>query len=95
MKNYLLIVLALLSGCSSTGIVHTGSDTFMVAKTGGAPGTSGGEVTADLYREAYSFCAAKNMDLEKISVEEEDWRAFVTLANSKLEFRCIEKAEHK
>ena len=94
MRIYLtLIVLSLLSGCASTGVVSTGPDTYMIAKTAGAPGTSGGEVTADLYREANAFCIGQNRQLLTVHVTALDWKPFVRLANSKLEFRCLAEGD--
>jgi hypothetical protein len=89
MKNALGILALILTGCSSTGVVPTGPDTYMLAKTGGAPGTSGAEVTADLYREANAFCADQKKQLMTVTVTAQDWKPFVRLANSKLEFRCV------
>jgi DNA polymerase len=89
MKKTFAILALILTGCSSTGVVPTGQDAYMVAKTGGAPGTSGAEVTADLYREANAFCADQKKQLITVNVTELDWKPFVRLANSKLEFRCV------
>lgn len=83
------LLVAAIAGCASTGVVPTGQDVFMLAKTGGAPGMSGAEVTADLYREANAFCTQKHRQMETIKVTEHDWRAFVRMASSKLEFRCV------
>ena len=82
----------LLVACSSTGVVPTGAGSYMLAKTGAAPGATGAEVTADLYREANEFCAKQNRQFVNISVDAKDWKPFVRLANSKLEFKCDEKS---
>jgi len=95
MKYNLIIFTILLSGCSSTGVVPAGDGTLMIAKTDGAPATSGAEVTADLYREAHDYCEKRQMDFKTISVDEKDWKAFVRLASSKVEFRCINKTISK
>jgi hypothetical protein len=63
----------------------------MIAKTGAAPGTSGAEVTADLYREANAFCSNQKKQLVTVNVIALDHKPFVRLANSQLEFRCVEK----
>lgn len=82
------MILVLLAGCASTGVVSTGPDTYMIARTDGAPGTSGAEVTAGLYREANAFCAEQKKQLITINVAGLDYKPFVRLANSKLDFRC-------
>ena len=85
--------LASIAGCSSSGVVSTGVGTNMVAKTGRGLGESGAEVAADLYREAAAFCAAKGMEFERVSVDAQDWRAFVRFASAQVEFKCISKAQ--
>lgn len=82
----------LMSSCSSTGIVSTGADTFMIAKSGGGPGASGAEISAGLYKEANKFCNSSGRQFVQINVTEQDNKPFVRLANSKLEFRCDEKS---
>lgn len=89
MKTVIVLAVLTLTGCSSTGVVSTGSDTYMVAKSGGGPGASGAEISADLYREANAFCAKQKKQFAKISVTEQDNKPFVRLANAKLEFRCV------
>jgi hypothetical protein len=85
----MIALCGLFAGCSSTGVVSTGPDTYMVAKSGGGPGASGAEMSADLYREATAFCAAQKKQFMRISVTEQDNKPFVRLANAKLEFRCV------
>lgn len=91
MKKAFGIVPMLMAACassSSTGVVSTSPDTYMIAKSGGF-GVSGAEVSADLYREANAFCAQQNRQFLRISLNERDKRPFVRAANAKLEFRCM------
>lgn len=88
MRKEVFILSLTLVGCSSTGVVPTGPDTYMVAKSGGGPGASGAEISADLYREASKFCAEQQKQFIQINVVEQDNKPFVRLANAKLEFRC-------
>lgn len=88
MKYAIIFVTLIISGCSSTGVVPTGVDTYMIAKSGGGPGASGAEMSAGLYKEANAFCASKERQFVRISVVEQDNKPFVRLANAKLEFRC-------
>lgn len=76
----------LLVACSSTGVVPTGGDTYMAAKSGGGFVS---DMTADIFREAAAFCADQKKKLEKINLTEQNNIPFVRRANSKLEFRCI------
>ena len=95
MKKAFWLIGLVLTACSSTGVVSTGPDTYMVAKSGGGPGASGAEMSADLYREANAFCAAQKKQFMRISVNEQDNKPFVRLANAKLEFRCVDEATSK
>ena len=95
MKTVIILAVLALTGCSSTGVVSTGSDTYMVAKSGGGPGASGAEISADLYREANTFCAKQTKQFVKINVTEQDNKPFVRLANAKLEFRCVAEGTSK
>ena len=95
MKATFVLAGLVLAGCSSTGVVSTGSDTYMVAKSGGGPGASGAEMSADLYREANAFCAEQKKQFVRINVTEQDNKPFVRLANSKLEFRCVTEGAAK
>ncbi len=88
MRNIIVLFTFIITGCSSTGIVSTGADTYMVAKSGGGPGASGAEMSAGLYREANAFCASKERQFVRVSIVEQDNKPFVRLANAKLEFRC-------
>lgn len=89
MKQKLITALfaaSVLTACSSTGVVQTGGDTYMNAKTGAGMVA---EMSADLYREAIAFCAGQNKKFEKIELTEQNNIPFVRRANSKLEFRCV------
>ena len=89
MRKAIVLISLVFAGCSSTGVVSTGPDTYMVAKSGGGPGASGAEMSADLYRDANAFCAQQKKQFVRISVTEQDNKPFVRLANAKLEFRCV------
>ena len=52
---YTLLLPLAMSGCSSTGIVSTGPDTYMTARNGGRPSGLGAQISAQLYREAHTL----------------------------------------
>jgi hypothetical protein len=79
----------LLAGCAGTEFVSTGPDTYVVEKSGGGPGAKGSQMSADLYKEATAFCAKQKKRFASISVKEQDNKPFVSLAQSRLEFRCV------
>ena len=57
MRHFIVLLALAVVGCSSTGVVSIGVDSYMIAKSGGGPGASGAEMSADLYQEANAFCA--------------------------------------
>jgi len=80
------LLMAMLAGCASTstGVVSTGPDTYMIAKD-----AAGAEVTAGLYREANTFCAEQKKQLVTINVVALHRIPYVRSASSTLEFRCL------
>ncbi len=88
-----LITTVFLAACASTGVVSTGPDTYMIAKSGGIEMGSGAEVTADLYREANAFCAEQKKQLMTIKVTALDSKTFVRKASSELQFRCVAQGD--
>lgn len=93
MKQISLTFLVLLTACaSSTGVVSTGPNTYMVVGTAGSFGSnSADKVAADLYREASAYCAEQKKEMMRVTVGGRDGN-FGRLASSKLEFKCVEKA---
>ena len=82
------MILALLAGCASTGVVSTGPDTYMIAGSGADfRGTAG--ISADLYTEANAFCAGRKKQLATITLTERNAIPFVRASSAKLEFRCV------
>lgn len=85
------LVVLLLTGCaSSTGVVPTGKDTFMVGGKAMALGASRHDATADAYREANAFCASHGKIVEVVKVDSLE-RSFARFPNANLEFRCVAK----
>lgn len=84
-----LVILLGLAGCASTGVVPTGGDTYMLAKTGaGGMFSSGAAVAADLYAEANAFCGHKGQSVETIESEAENAIPLVRMNRASLKFRC-------
>jgi hypothetical protein len=87
--RYWILLAALLTGCASSGVVPTGGDTYMLAKTGaGGMFSSGAAVAADLYAEANTFCGARGLAVETIDSEAENAIPFVRMNRASLKFRC-------
>jgi hypothetical protein len=85
------LLAAILNGCSSTGIVQTDGDKYMIAKK--SPQVGFGPpigVRAEIYQEANDFCATQNKTVETINIELTN-AGFAKSAAAMLEFRCKEK----
>lgn len=87
--RYLFVLL--LAGCaSSTGVVPIGQDTYMVGGKAKGLGASGYDASADLYREANTYCGQMGKRFEQVNVQSRDG-GFARFPNAKLEFRCVAK----
>ena len=88
MKRIAVLLAAVLTACTTTtGVVSTGGDTYMVA--GETQSTSPHEVTADLYRQANAYCAERKKEFKALSLVDKAGN-FGRLASSKLDFKCVE-----
>src|SRR5262245_16285321 len=83
----LLLMLAA-CGTSSSGVVSTGTETFMIAGEGRS--RSADTVSADLYREATAYCADQKKNLKVIKTSGRDGN-FGRNASSRLDFTCVDK----
>lgn len=79
-----------LSACASSGVVSTGSDTYMVTKkSAGGLFVSGSQVKADLYVEANDYCARQGKIVETVSATAQNAIPFARMPNAELNFKCV------
>lgn len=82
----------LLCSCASVGgtasIVPIGQDTYMVASGGSIFTTSGGEVKAQLFREANGYCRSKGKHLMPVTSSSRD-AGLYNYSSAELQFRCL------
>jgi hypothetical protein len=91
MKRLTYLVVVVMAGCASSGVIQTGKDTYTLSKTsGGGMFTTGAAVKADLLGEANRFCAERKRVLEVTDSREENAIPFVRMPNAEIKFRCIE-----
>jgi hypothetical protein len=76
----------ILSGCASSGVVQTGKDSYVIAKSEWGF-TSGAVHSARLTQEASDFCAHKGKQIEVISTQSNDVEFGKTPA-AEVHFRC-------
>lgn len=91
MKKTSVMFLVLLTACaSSSGVVSTGQDTYMIVGTAGNFGSNSADaVSVELYREATAYCAERKKKFIRVNVAGRDGN-FGRNASSKLEFKCVE-----
>lgn len=90
----LLLILFVLSilGCSSTGPVPIGKDTYM-SSNGSGPYTTGASLLADLYVEGNKFCDSKGMEFQPLSEQGVDGAPFIRNSKANIKFRCLKKGD--
>jgi len=88
MKKILLVIPFILAGCASTtGVVATGKDSYMIAREDNSPTASLGSIKAATFKEASEFCAAKGKALQVIK-ENDVPRSFGQFPQTNLQFKC-------
>ena len=89
MKRIASLLTAALTACgtTTTGVVSTGPETFMVAGITDARSPDG--VTAELYRGAIAYCAEQKKELKSLGLTDRVGSA--GRASAKLDFKCVEK----
>lgn len=87
-------VVMLATGCSATGVVPMGQDTYMVAKDGSFTTFGGAQVKAELYQEASAFCEKKGKQLMPVREASRD-SGYGRYANAELQFRCLDAGDNE
>ncbi|VTU38290.1 hypothetical protein H4CHR_04386 [Variovorax sp. PBS-H4] len=88
-KTLALVALAALAGCASpTGIVPIGDGIYMSSKLGGMTTYSGGQVKAELFKEADAFCAKSGKKLSPVTSTSQDVIVY-NYASAEIQFRCV------
>jgi hypothetical protein len=86
---YACATMLTLAACSSTGVVPTDGDNYMVSKRSAQVGFGPADgAKADIYREANDFCATQNKKVKTVSLEMTD-SGFARPASASLLFQCM------
>lgn len=89
MRSLALFGAIALAGCATpnTGVVPIGNGTYMTSKFGSMVTFNGGEVKAELYRDATQFCAKSGKQPVPLTSESKD-SGLGTYASAEIQFRC-------
>lgn len=91
MKIILLIIsTVLLIGCTSSGVIRTGENSYIISKKSAGGGfVTGNSAKPELYKEASEYCKESGKFVETIKVDATNGIPFVRIASAELEFRCV------
>ncbi|CAN7469715.1 hypothetical protein LJR175_003137 [Variovorax sp. LjRoot175] len=89
-KTLLAAVLGViaLAGCGTTGVQPIGNGIYMSSKLGSMLTYNGGEVKADLFREAAEFCGKQGKKVDPVSSSSQG-AGIGTYASAEIQFRCV------
>ncbi|WP_373991905.1 hypothetical protein [Duganella sp. BuS-21] len=84
----LLLSTLFISGCASTtGIIPTGQNAFMISKDDNSLTASVVALKADVYKEAAAYCTSQGKDFKMVS-ESDTPRALGQIPRTALHFTC-------
>jgi len=92
MRVTILIMLAMLTGCtSSPGVISVGSNTYSVMISGQSGFVPVGGMKADAYVEAKKHCEKQNKLLEEVDFNSTS--GFGKFPEVELKFKCVGKIQ--
>jgi len=87
-----IVLVMLLGGCASSGVVPIGKDTFMISDKASNGYTPAGSLKANIYREGAAYCANQGKEFQPLH---EQWVEGVPnswkWASAEIQFRCLDK----
>jgi hypothetical protein len=94
MKYLIIILIAFLSACQSTGVISMDHGTYMIGKKDGSPGL-GVSLTnkAEVYKEANDFCNKRGLEVKTINVTVKPAK-IANLGSTELEFKCVQSVNY-
>ena len=95
MNRYFLVIFIALSGCASnSGVVKTGTDTFMVSRQAATGFTGLGTLKAEAMKEAYDQCQKTGKSVKVIeSIDSKPPYIFGNFPRTELYFKCVEEQQ--
>jgi hypothetical protein len=88
LKIIYTVLLSSLTACASTtGVVPTGKDTFMIAREDNGPAASVGAIKAATFKEAAEFCSTKGKSMQ-LTKESDTPRSLGQFPQTTLQFLC-------
>lgn len=91
-KSYAISLVSFLLASCASGVVPIGPDTYMLSDTGAYSWSSGGNLKANIYRDAYVFCQKQGKEMMPASTHQNDAN-FSNFAHAEVQFRCLAKGD--
>lgn len=89
MRIIILLTVVALAGCASSGVVQSGPDTYVIARSEWGF-TSGSVHAARLTQEASDYCRSAGKVIKVTSVQKNDVQFGKTPA-AEINFQCVDK----
>ncbi len=93
--KYMLFVplLAAVAGCSNSGPIKVGPDTYYILKKAGSGFNTGDGDKVDVLRQASAFCAQLGRDIVVEKAEAHRGIIFARVASADVTFKCVAKKD--
>ncbi len=85
------IIFALTSGCSTSDVISSGPDTYMVTSSGAGFGTA--SVRENVYKKANDFCAKRGLVMVPVSFKARPGELGRSAPNADLVFRALKPGD--
>jgi hypothetical protein len=85
-----LAYVVVLAGCSSSGPLQIGPDTYMITKrSAGGLMTPGVVVKGDIIKEANEFCSKSGKQTDLVSGDSKNAIPFARMSSAEITFKCV------
>jgi len=85
----LILCATILSACSTnSGVVPTGSGTYIISKAEWGVNPTGSSVKVDALKEANDYCTRMHKEIEIVRATQKDMVPFKSEAQAEVEFHC-------
>lgn len=87
-----LLLLTVLSGCSNSGPIKVGPDTYYIIKKAGSAFNTGDHDKVVILQQANAFCEQQGRDVVVEKAEAHHGIAFARVASADATFKCVPKS---
>lgn len=94
-KSYIVLAIVLaLSGCTSSGPIPIGKDTYMISKqSAGGIFVAASSIKAEIFREANTFCASQNKSMQIVADYQQSAVPGRSMPEAEIQFMCLAEGD--